>query len=214
MNDVSLGERVVASSFDVSLRPGGLLQGQLAGLNAPVAMFDMSPMVVRAMREGVVMGEARVAPDGKFVVPGMSPGPIAFFAFGPHGFVAIGVNLVGTADISNNQASATETFVSLRAPASSLNVELAPIADVVAGVSIPGDSSSPPVGGPFAMGPNGAGGPGAGSGSGGGSSGGGGGGGGELLGLGAAGLAAAALSSDNNNGNFVPAPASPAGNAP
>lgn len=202
--------RNVLGSYEISIAPTGELVGRLGVLGTPMSQVDMSQMIVRVMREDSIMGESSVASDGRFAIAGVSPGPAAFFAFGPNGFVAIGIQLVPRAVISASVVQEPESLVSLRAGSANLNVEISPIQDVIAGVSVPGDSFSGPVGGPLSPPAGGFGGAGAGGGFGGGGAGGGLGASG-LMGLGAAALAAAALaSSDDDDNNFVPAAASPA----
>lgn len=200
--------RRIADTYEVSITADGQLRGRLGVLGTPMSQVDMSSMIVRVMREDSVIGESPVAPDGSFAIPGVSPGPVSFFAFGPRGFVAIGLKLTSALRVGVNLSNKSETLVAAQQPTVNLNIEVAPIPDVLAGVSIPGDSFSLPNNALPPAGTGAFGGPGGGFGGGG--AGGGGFGAEGLLGLGAAGLAAAALSSDDNNNNFVPAPASPA----
>lgn len=202
--------RQVLGTYSIRIAPTGELVGRLGVLGTPFSQVDMSQMVVRIMREDSIMGESPVAADGRFAIPSVSPGPASFFAFGPNGFVAMGITLVPGNAVSANTLPATESLVSMQAGAANLNVEIAPIGDVVAGVGIPGDSFSGPTAPPIGPAAGGAfGGPG-GSFGGGGAGGGGGIGAQGLFGLGAAALAAAALASEDDDDNFVPAPASPA----
>lgn len=204
--------RAVDSTHQVTLSPSGRLTGRLSTMGSYAGEHDMSGMTVRISRAGEFVGEARCAPSGEFVIDGLTPGAVGVFAFGNRGFAALGVELLAAGEMSAMNNNSGESFVAVQGGASSLNIELAPITDVMAAASVSNDSFNPPVG-PLAGPPGGAPGFGGAGGGFGGAGGGGLGGAGGLGGIGALGAlgAAAAVALSDDDKPFVPQDTSTAG---
>lgn len=205
--------REVLNTYKVQMTADGGFRGLVSVPGIPSSEVDLSEMRLRVVRGDRTIAEESIAANGEYSVAGIGPGPAGAIFYGPNGFAAMGIEIVGPERQITAVAAATETLVALQGGgAPGLNVDLAPVSDV-------GPAFAPGPGGPEEPGPPGefppppgGGGPG-GGGPGGGFGGGGGGGGlggiGGLAAVGAAVAAAVALSDDDDD-NFVPPPASPA----
>lgn len=210
--------RQTLDTFRVAMTPEGGVSGEVLIPGLMQAPVDMSQMLVRAVRDNQVVGEVRVAADGKFAIDDLGPGPVGIIIFGPLGFAATAIELIPPAARSAALANETEqqlvaNLQSTAAPG--INLEIAPVADVSSvvmnepsneaeGGSVPLEVPPPPT-------PAGGmvGGSGGGFGGGGGGSGGGGLGGiGGLAAIGA--VIAAVAASDDDDPPFIPTPISPA----
>ncbi|XZE55352.1 hypothetical protein SH139x_001360 [Planctomycetaceae bacterium SH139] len=210
--------RQTLDTFRVAMTPEGGVSGAVLIPGLTQAPVDMSQMLVRAVRDNQVVGEARVTADGSFSLDDLGPGPVGIIFFGPLGFAATAIELVPADARSASLSNATKqrlvaNLQSTSAPG--INLEIAPLADVSSVVmnepsEEAGDGSLPlEVPAPPTPGGGIAGGSGGGFGGGGGGAGGGGLGGiGGLAAIGA--IIAAVAASGDDEPPFIPTPVSPA----
>ncbi len=187
--------RKVTESHQVTLDSNGTLVGRLGKASAAV---DMSKMTVFLMKDGEEVRRGRVATDGSFTIPGLTPGCYGLVAAGEQGFAAVGFCAVNRAVASARANREILVAQTMQVP-SSLNIEVAdPIVSETPTEVV--YSEEPEMLAPVGMAPGMGGG-----GFGGGSFGGGGAGGGGGLGLGGiaaiGGLTAAAIVAADNNKN-------------
>jgi hypothetical protein len=211
----SAERREVLNTYKVQMTAAGGFRGLVSVPGVPSGQVDLSDMRLRVVRGDRTIAEESVSANGEYSVAGIGPGPAGAIFYGPNGFAAMGIEIVGSEQQITAIQPSTEMLVALQdGGARSLNVDLADVSDVRTALATgpngpneigpPVNPVAPPLGG-------GAGGGGPGGGFGGGSGGGGGlGGVGGLALVGAAVAAAVALSDDDDDDNFVPLPASPA----
>ena len=208
-------ERSVMGTHRVAMTTDGGFVGNVFMPGQPAGSVDMSSMMVRVLRDGKAIGEARVGRSGNFKVYGLAEGPVGIVVFGAQGFAATGIELVSGNSLGQFERT-DESFVTTQEGADTgLNVEvapsgeLAPLSEETAKDESEIGEGSIPLEIPQAGGSIAGGVPSNGFASGGG--GGGGGGFGGVEGLAALGAIAAAIAaSDDNNGQFVPVVVSPA----
>jgi len=222
---VTTGQVTQGLQYRVRLGSDGTLEGQVYSmLRSGLTTYGVEGTNILIYRGNVLLQRTISDQFGKFTIGGMVPGVYGLCGIGAGGYAAFGFEAYNAATIA--QTGTRQTLVSMTAmqAGSSLPVVLIPPAmvpsvleQIRAAAPPAGDGTGGVLGAPGLGAPGSFGAPGAGGGFGGGALGGGGfggaagglGGAGGLLGLAAiGGIAAAVLgSNDDNNNDFVPAPA-------
>ena len=199
----------------VQLRPDGTLTGEVNLLAGHREIVDLT---LHFLRNGEHVGATEVAPTGRFVMAGLTPGVYSIVTTGNDGALAMGIDVVGSLAQRNQNskyklASIAQQLELAVAPVSAENFNTSNASQLTDGTltpTNPNGAGAPVVGGPMAEFPGGpvgglpGGGVGSGGLGGGGGGVGGGGGLGALLAAGAAGAIGYAIGNDDNT------PASPA----